>query len=211
MPASAASGKLPVIDAYIARCKPFAQEILEYLREVVHEAAPGVEESIKWSHAFFLYRGIILANMAGFKAHCSFGLWGTETTAELREEGVTTGGSMGSFGRILSVKDLPPRKKLLGYIRSAAKRIDDGTRTRSLAARPRVAKPPVDVPEALAAALKTNKAAALRFETMSPSCRREYCEWIGSAKREETRERRLGEALAMIAEGKSRNWKYESC
>ncbi len=206
-----ASGRLPAVDAYIAKCKPFAQPILNHVREVVHEGAPGVEEAIKWSHAFFMYKGIILGNMAGFKEHCSFGMWGRETTEELREDGVATGGSMGSFGRLKSIDDLPPRKQLLGYIRMAAKKIDDGTRTRSIAPRPRVAKPPVEVPDALAAALKKNKAAASQFEAMSPSCRREYCEWIGSAKREEIREKRLAQAMEMIAEGKDRNWKYQNC
>src|SRR5579875_55829 len=208
MPTSAATEKAPAVDAYIAKSQPFARPILEYLRDLVHEGAPGAEEAIKWSHPFFLYGGIILGNMAGFKQHCSFGLWGTETSAELRRDGAGEGGSMGSFGRITSVEDLPPRKQLLGYIRSAAKRIDEGTRTQSIARIPRVAKPEAEVPEALNAALRKNKAAAANFGKMSPSCRREYCEWIGSAKREETRERRVAEAMVLIAEGKHRNWKY---
>jgi len=211
MSLAATSSRLAAVDTYIAKCKPFARPILDYLREIMHEGAPGVEEAIKWSHPFFLYRGIILANMAGFKEHCSLGLWGRETTAELRSDGVATGGSMGSFGRITSLDDLPPRKQLLGYVRGAAQKIDDGTRTTSLAPRTRVAKPPAEVPGALAAALKSNTAAATQFESMSPSCRREYCDWIASAKREDTRERRVTEALGMIAEGKSRNWKYENC
>ena len=211
MPIVAGSEKIAAVDAYIVKCQPFAQPILEYLREIMHEGAPGVQEAIKWSHPFFMYGGIILANMAGFKQHCSLGLWGTETSAELRKDGVGDGGSMGSFGRITSIEDLPPRKQLLKYVKSAAKRIDEGTRTRSLAPRPKVAKPPADVPEALASALKKNKKAGLQFEKMSPSCKREYCEWISSAKRDETRDKRLEQAMEWIAEGKDRNWKYQNC
>ncbi len=203
--------RLATVDAYIARSKPFAQPILEYLRDLVHEAAPGVEEAIKWSHPFFIYRGIILANMAGFKEHCSFGLWGEETTAVLRAEGVATGGSMGSFGRITSLEDLPPRKKFVAYVKGAVKKIDDGSRTRSLAPRVRVAKPEAQVPEALATALAKNKQASAKFDSMSPSCRREYCEWIGLAKRDETRDKRVREAVEWIAAGKDRNWKYQNC
>jgi uncharacterized protein YdeI (YjbR/CyaY-like superfamily) len=44
---------------------------------------------------------------------------------------------------------------------------------------------------------------------MSPSCRREYSQWIAEAKREVTRDSRIATALGWIAEGKSRNWKYE--
>jgi uncharacterized protein YdeI (YjbR/CyaY-like superfamily) len=117
---------------------------------------------------------------------------------------------MGTFGKITSLKDLPPRKKLLNYIRVAAKAVDDGVRTKSITRpRPQVVKAEVAVPEALTAALKKNKAAAKNFETMSPSCRKEYCVWIADAKREETRDKRVATAVEWIAEGKSRNWKYE--
>jgi len=64
----------PRIDAYIANSAEFAQPILTHLRQVVHEACPEVEETIKWSMPFFLYQGM-LCNMASFKAHCAFGFW----------------------------------------------------------------------------------------------------------------------------------------
>ncbi|WP_158820945.1 YdeI/OmpD-associated family protein [Granulicella sp. S156] len=197
------------VDAYIAKSAPFAQPILIHLREIVHEAAPDVEEAMKWSRPFFMYRGVILGNISAFKEHCSFGLWGTEIAEILRAEGIASSEGMGTFGRIASLKNLPPRKKLVSYVKQAAKMIDEGVRTKSLSMRPRVAKLPVDVPEALTAALKKNKAAAKKFEAMSPSCRREYSEWIAEAKREETRDKRIATALEWIAEGKSRNWKYE--
>jgi hypothetical protein len=44
---------------------------------------------------------------------------------------------------------------------------------------------------------------------LSLSHRREDIEWITEAKGEETRGRRLAPALEWMAEGKSRNWKYE--
>ena len=204
------TGHLPAVDQYIHKAKPFAQPILTRLREAIHQAVPTVEEQMKWSRPFFVYQGIILGNLAGFKEHCSFGLWGEEIAAELREKGVARGESMGTFGRLTCPEDLPPQADLVSYIRSAARKIDEGTRTKSLPRRPAVAKPAMEVPAALAAALKQHKAAEARFATMSPSCRREYCEWIGSAKREETRDKRVAEAIPIIAEGKSRNWKYET-
>ena len=197
------------VDAYIAKSAPFAQPILIHLREAVHEGAPKVEEAIKWSRPFFMYRGVILGNISAFKEHCSFGLWGTEIATILLADGIASSEGMGTFGRIASLKDLPPRKKLLSYIKQAAKMIDEGVRTKSLSMRPKVAKAPLEVPEGLIAALKKNKAAAKKFEAMSPSCRREYSQWIAEAKREVTRDSRIATALGWIAEGKSRNWKYE--
>ena len=206
----AASGLLPAVDVYIAKSAPFAQPILRYLRELLHEGAPGVVEAIKWSRPFFVYKGIILGNVSAFKGHCTFGLWGAEVAEVLRADGVASGDAMGTFGRITSIEDLPPRKKLLGYVERAAKMIDEGTRTKSLMRQPKVAKPAVEVPAAFSAALKKDKIATKHFDAMNPSCRREYIEWIAGAKREETRDKRIATAMEWIAEGKSRNWKYES-
>jgi uncharacterized protein YdeI (YjbR/CyaY-like superfamily) len=50
-------------------------------------------------------------------------------------------------------------------------------------------------------ALKTEPAAWKFFQTLAPSYRRAYVGWIDAAKREETRERRLQEAVARLARG----------
>ena len=75
---------LPQVDEYIAAAPAFAQPILHHIRELVHKALPDVEEDIKWSMPFFIYRGLMVGNMAAFKQHCSFGLWGKEAAADLR-------------------------------------------------------------------------------------------------------------------------------
>ena len=93
----------------------------------------------------------------------------------------------------------------------AARKIDTGERDKNWSRPKKAAKPEAEVPLALAAALKKNKTAAKSLEAMSPSCRREYCEWIAEAKRDETRDKRLVTAMEWIAEGKQRNWKYANC
>jgi len=201
----------PRVDVYIAKAQPFAQPILEKLRQSVHEAVPEVEETMKWSMPFFMYKGIILGNMAGFKQHCSFGIW-KENVQPLMKEGVEArGGGMGSFGKLTSVKDLPAKKDFKAVLVEAARKIDTGERDKNWSRPKKAAKPEAEVPLALAAALKKSKAAAKHFEAMSPSCRREYCEWIAEAKRDETRDSRVATAIEWISEGKHRNWKYEKC
>jgi len=93
--ATVADGRIVAVDAYIHNAGEFAQPVLEYLREVVHAGAPGVVEAMKWSMPFFVYNGVILGNMAAFKAHCSFGLWGPDVVGTLRADGVARGGNMG--------------------------------------------------------------------------------------------------------------------
>ena len=204
----------PKVDAYIEKAKPFAQPILEHLRKLMHKGCPDVEEAIKWSMPFFVYKGAILANMAAFKEHCSFGFWGKEIAEVLKESGAMREDGMGTLGRITSVKDLPSDKQMLGWIRQAAGFVDDGTYTSPMAGRNKLAKPPKPALEAhplFAAALKKNKVASKVFEAFSPSCKREYIEWIADAKREETRDKRIAQAVEWIAEGKQRNWKYQNC
>ncbi|HTB96882.1 MAG TPA: YdeI/OmpD-associated family protein [Terracidiphilus sp.] len=204
----------PKVDAYIAKAQPFAQPILEHLRKLVHKGCPEVEETIKWSRPFFEYRGAILGNMSGFKEHCSFGFWGEEIGAMLREAKTVKDGAMGSLGRITRLDDLPSDKLMLDWIRKAAGFVDSGQYTSPIAARRKVVKAPkpaVEAPPEFAAALKKNKKASTAFAAFSPSCRREYIEWIADAKRTATRDDRIKTAVEWIAEGKQRNWKYQNC
>ena len=204
----------PKVDAYVAKVQPFAQAIMTHLRELVHKGCPEVEETIKWSRPFFEYRGAILCNMSAFKEHCSFGFWGEEIGAVLREAKVLQEDGMGSLGRITSVKDLPSDKQMLGWIRQAAGFIASGEYTSPIAARHKVVKapkPPLQTPTEFPAALKKDKKAAAVFAAFSPSCKREYVEWIADAKRAETREKRIATAIEWIREGKQRNWKYQNC
>ncbi len=204
----------PKVDAYIAKAAPFAQPVLAHLRALIHKACPDVVEEIKWGRPFFLHGDTILCNISAFKAHCSFGFWGAEIGKVLRTAGVLQDGAMGSLGKITGIKDLPPDKQLLGYLRQAAELIDKGQGENWVAAQRRVVKaprPPVEVPAEFTAALRRDRKAAAAYAAFSPSCQREYAEWIADAKRPETRDRRIAQAIEWIAEGKQRNWKYQEC
>lgn len=190
------------VDAYIAKSAEFAQPILAHLRAVVHAACPQAEEAIKWSMPFFLYQGRILGHMAAFKQHCAFGFWHGEQAAAGQEQL----DGMGQYGRITSLKDMPPKRELTAAIKKAMKLIDEGVKPEWQARRS--AQPAPEAPPELAAALKRNAAARRTFESFSPSNKREYVEWITEAKREDTRAKRIAQAVEWMAEGKPRNWKY---
>lgn len=199
----------PKVDAYIEKAAPFAQPVLSHLRGLFHKACSEAAEEIKWSMPFFVYRGQLMGNIAAFKQHCSLGFFGPAMAAALKKDGLKSEDGMGSLGRITSLKDLPSDKKLMDYIGQAAAFIDDGGKVMS---RPKKApKAAPEVPADLAAALKRNKAAAKVFAKFSPRCKREYVDWIAEAKRAETKEKRVAQAVEWIAEGKQRNWKYQNC
>ena len=58
------------------------------------------------------------------------------------------------------------------------------------------------VPSDLADRLRRNRSAAEFFESLAPSYRNQFVAWINAAKRNETRQRRIDEALALLSQGK---------
>ncbi|MFS8064044.1 MAG: YdeI/OmpD-associated family protein [Luteimonas sp.] len=201
----------PRIDAYIDKAAAFAQPILERLRAVVHEACPDAEETLKWGAPSFMHAGGILCMMAAFKQHASFGFWkhALVVGGEIPRDGMPREG-MGSFGKMTSLKDLPPKKELLALIRKAMRLNEDGVKTTGVRKTSTSKLPPV-VPDDFAAALKKSRKARTTFDAFSPSHQREYVDWITEAKRDETRQKRLLQAVEWLAEGKPRNWKYMNC
>jgi uncharacterized protein YdeI (YjbR/CyaY-like superfamily) len=190
----------PMVDAYIEKAEAFAKPILRHIRDVVHEAAPEIEEAIKWGFPNFVREGIV-CHMASFKAHCSFGFWKAELLipdAARREE------AMGQFGRITSVDDLPAREELTRLAREAVRLNESGAKA---PARKREREELAE-PEPFRQALDRSPETRSAFDAMPPSHRREYIQWIAEAKREATRDRRIATALEWIGEGKPRNWKY---
>jgi len=61
----------------------------------------------------------------------------------------------------------------------------------------------VEVPAALTAALEADPEAKQTFEALAFTHRKEYARWIAEAKREETRERRVAQAVEMIRTGRT--------
>jgi uncharacterized protein YdeI (YjbR/CyaY-like superfamily) len=194
--------KDPRVDAYIEQSADFAKPILKHLRGVIHEACPACEETLKWRHPHFMYKGM-LAGMASFKEHCALNYWKGSLVVDAESR---SRGAMGQLGRITSLADLPPKATLVRWTRQAAALNDDGVAIKRTPSAPKKA---IRVPADLSAALKKNKKAEAAFAAFSPSKRRDYLEWLTEAKSDETRSRRLTTAVEWISEGKSRNWKYE--
>ncbi|MFC0590847.1 YdeI family protein [Novosphingobium aquiterrae] len=194
--------KDPRIDAKIAEAAPFAQPILTHLRALVHATFPDVEETIKWGMPHFMLGGKNIAGMAAFKAHCAFMIHGDGRQ----------GDAMGQYGKIAALTDLPSDAELAEKLREARTRIDTaGTALKKKPAATRQAKAELSVPPEFQSALDANPAARATLNGFAPSHRREYVEWVAEAKRPETRDKRIAQAVEWLAQGKKRNWKYENC
>lgn len=192
----------PRIDAYIAEAAPFAQPILIHLRDLAHEAVPGLTEDIKWRMPHFTLNGKNLAGMAAFKAHCAFVIHGEG------RQGAGPDGGMGDYGKIASLDDLPSRADLIRKLAEAAALVASGAKKPKAVPKPRADMP---MPDDLTQALADNPAAQAVFAGFSATARRDYLEWIAEAKQPATRVRRIAQTVEWVAEGKRRNWKYEKC
>jgi len=191
------------IDAYIARAAAFARPVLVHVRAQVHAACPEVEETIKWGMPAFYYRGKPMCGMAAFQAHCTVSFWKHALIPGLAA--MSDAKAMGHFGRVTTVKDLPGKRAFAGFLKAAMRLNDAGVTV----PRPKAAqKPPVRLPADLAAALAKNRKARATYDAFPVSQRREYVDWLAEARRPETRARRLATAVAWMAEGRIRNWKY---
>ncbi len=186
------------VDDYIAKAQPFARPILERLRDLMEEVVPEAHEDIKWGAPHWIVGGRNLAGMGAFKAHARFFLHGALSADEKT--------TWDRFGKLETVDDCPDAAELKRILEPRIVVLKSGN---SLArSTPKTAIP---MPEDFAAALSLNNGAQSVWDGFTNAQRRDYLEWITTAKREATRASRIATAAEWIGEGKRRNWKYENC
>lgn len=187
----------PIVEAYIARLAPFAQPIVRRFSDVVLAADARIMAAIKWGHLSFEHKGI-LCGVAAFKRHVSWGFWNGKLLKVPETLGMKrTTTSFMSGDSVVDASALPPAKLLRDLVRQAVALNEAGDGM----PKPKPKKRPVRVPADLKASLSRDTRAAERFEALSPSHRREYVDWIVSAKRPETRERRIATTVSWVRQG----------
>jgi uncharacterized protein YdeI (YjbR/CyaY-like superfamily) len=191
----------PRIDTFIAKANDFAKPILTRIRDAVHSGCPAVEETLKWGQPSFTYNGKILCGMTAHKEHCHLIFWPPGKP-------VAKDGSAVDLKYLKTLSDLPSKSVLTGYVKQAAALHDATAKAPKVTKKQAAPRKALPLPRDFSDALKKNKKALKWFEDFSASHRREYIEWITEAKRAETRAKRIAQAVAWLAEGKARNWKY---
>ena len=203
-------------DEYIAAAAEFAGPILEKVRAHVHKACPDVEESMKWSHPHFGYKGM-LVGMSAHKAHVNVTFW---HGAELEDPDglleVVGKTKMGNL-RAEKVSDLPNQRTFVKFVKEAM-RLNEAAESapskpqrktgKKAGKKATTAARSVDAPDDLLIALRKKKRALATYDAFSYTNKKEYVEWVTEAKREATREKRVAQAVEWMSEGKPRNWKY---
>lgn len=194
-----------IVRDYLGTVAPFARPIVKRFCDVIAKADSRITVSLKWGKPSFEYQGI-LCGIAAFKRHVSWGFWkGELLKPPPGTKFARIGASFMSGGSVGDVSELPSDDVLRELVRQAIALNEQGVST----PKPKSKKIPVVVPADLKAALARDKRAREQFDSMSPSHRREYVEWIVEAKRPETRERRVATTVEWVREGKSQKWRYE--
>lgn len=188
-------------DEWLENAPAFSRPIALRLREWFQRWEPDLREAIKWNMLCFSGRKLV-CGISACQAHVAVTFFrGTELEDRA---GIFYG--VGTNTNIRSVRMTSPdavNRDALRVLLHAAVALDD---------QPEIPRPPMPrrepwpVPDffAKALALKKHRAASAGFAQLSPSGQREWLVWLSIAKRSETRERRLAEALAALAHG--RKW-----
>jgi len=197
MDCSRARTKDPV--EWMESCPEFSSRLAAQVREWILTWEPDLTESIKWNMLCFSGRKLI-CGLSACKHHLGIAFFrGTELPdpAALFNEGGEGNTHIRSVR--LTTLDAFPRESLRRLLHAAAV-LDANPEIPPV---PKVRRKPWPVPDFFQRALDSRKhrAAAANFQRLAPTCQREYLVWLSTAKRPETRERRLQETLAALSQG----------
>ena len=200
--------KNPKVDAYILNAAVFAQPILNELRSTLETTEQVLVETIKWGFPCFTYQNKIICSFSAYKNHCVFRFWQGSNLEDsegiLAKVGET---EMGELSKIKKIEDLPDSEVLVKYIRAAIELSQKESAKKPMTKEKKltVDLKSVDLPEIFS----SFPIQAEKFDSLSPSHRKEYISWIYEAKTDETKLKRIKTMMEWLLEGKSRNWKYE--
>lgn len=180
-------------------CPDFARPVCAQLRDWIFRWEPDLTESVKWNMLCFAGRKLV-CGISGCKKHVGIAFFrGTELHDPVELFIPAENNTWIRSIRITNFEKFP-REAFRRLLHAAV----------ALDADPEMPPPPAQkreqwpMPDFFARALKKNRAAAANFEKFAPTYQREYLVWLTTAKREETREKRLAETLAALAAG--RKW-----
>lgn len=195
--------KKPVnVDQYIDENEKW-QEELTILRGLM--LSLDLQETIKWMFPTYMQKGKNIAAICGFKDH--FGIWffqGGTLKDELKvltnaQEGKTKAMRHWKMYKKADIQE----EEILAYVAEAMQNQKEGNIIKT-----KRTKKVLVIPPELQTALNQNALLAQHFSKLSDYNQRDYAEYIATAKRADTKERRLQKIIPMILRDEGLNDKY---
>lgn len=192
------------VDDYIRSADQWQDE-LRSLRSILKQT--GLVEEIKWGAPCFTHNGKNVIGLASFKQW--FCLWFHQGALLEDKENVLINAQEGRTKalrqwRMTSASDIKPHI-VKRYAKQAISLVDAGKEIKADRNRP------VHVPDELQKAMRRHKGATAGFRGLTKGQQREYADYIATAKRDETKQRRVEKILPMISAGVGLNDKYRHC
>ncbi len=188
------------VDEYLSGLEGnFAHPILTRVREIILDTAPQVEEKIKWGTPSFEYKGL-MASMVAFKNFAA--VWFhkgalLDDPRNLLEASSENTKSMRKY-IIPSLDDLD-EDGLRELVQEALSKNERGEEVAGM----RITTDRIERSEMLDQALgmEGNSRAREAYNGLSESKKREYAEYIETAKQQPTKQRRLKKSLDLLEQG----------
>lgn len=180
------------IDVAFSKFTGEIADILHDVRSLINNSDAGLTETWKWGPGFEK-DGTLLIGLWGFKKHVSLVFYrGAEMSDKHK---LFNDGFDNAHNRMIKFTSHSQldSKKLAEYIKESVKVA--GTRMPKTERR-------FAVPAELGTLFVKQKRAHSFFETLSPSCKREYCTYVSEAKQELTRKRRAEKVINALKEKK---------
>ncbi len=186
------------VDEYIAQSEWKAE--LTLLREIILES--GLQETAKWGAPCYTLKGKNVVGLASFKGYV--GLWfhngvflkdSDKRLVQASEK--TKGLRQWRFQNIQEINS----KEVRQYIQEAIINQEQGKEIK-------VSTSPLTIPKELLQVFKDQAKVKSAFNNLSPGKQKEYAEYIGNAKRLETKVSRIDKIIPLILSGIGLNDKY---
>ncbi len=178
------------IDSYIEEQPAFAQPICRKLREIIHRADPEIMEDWEWGPSF-CKRGKV-CGFGVFNMHVSLAFFKGALMKDAKNILLHAGSNRNNRIMQFSSENDINETVLIEYIREAVMINEMKQRT------PAPTKV-LDVPHDLQTALSEDRQAQANFDNLAYSDRKEYVDWVESARRDETRTARISEVVKRTA------------
>lgn len=182
----------------------YGKDEVMLLRSIILET--GLDEGIRWGTPTYFYKGKMVVSISVFKSY--FGLWfhkGVLMADPLHvlmagKENQTQTMRQWRFQNINEVHS----ESIKSYILEAIAVEEKGLKI------PKIPPKQIEIPSILEKSVHQNSELGLAWDKLSMSCKREYAEYISSAKKEETQQSRMQKIIPMILSAKGLNDKYKS-
>ncbi|SDS04735.1 Uncharacterized conserved protein YdeI, YjbR/CyaY-like superfamily, DUF1801 family [Polaribacter sp. KT25b] len=193
------------VDEYISKKENWRKE-LELLRSVFSDLP--VDETIKWGAPTYVFNNKNIVGLAAFKEYC--GLWFFQGALLNDKHKVFINAQEGKTKAMLQWRfyNLEEINAALikTYVLEAIENIKLGKEIKVDRS-----KKEIIIPDELNNKFSEKEELKSKFENFTNSKQREFCEYISSAKRENTKQTRLKKIIPLILNGTGLYDKYKNC